>query len=93
MALLLLTLRTGRRNQIRVQLADAGWPVLGDSKYGVGDGHPLHLHAFKLSFPHPETGKVMSFEVPPERGAFALFRREIGIAAQDGGRAGTPRQD
>lgn len=76
MALLRLTLATGRRNQIRVQLADAGWPILGDAKYGApsrGASAPLHLHAFRLSFPHPRTGERMTFEIPPDRGMFAAF--------------------
>lgn len=80
LALLRLTLRTGRRNQIRVQLADAGWPVLGDRKYGrpakSGNGH-LHLHAYGLSFPLPSSGVLKTFEVLPTRGMFAPFARSI----------------
>ncbi len=61
-----LTLETGRRHQIRVQLADAGCPVVGDKKYGAKSdpAKRLALHACKLRFRHPETGKELSFESP-----------------------------
>ena len=69
-ALVLATLHTGRRNQIRVQFADAGWPILGDTKYGDGRGkgtgaRRLMLHALSISFPHPATGERMEFRAPP----------------------------
>lgn len=59
-------LKTGRKNQIRVQFADAGHPVVGDAKYGHGaKGQPLCLHAWKLSFVHPHTRRPLAFESPP----------------------------
>ena len=59
-------LKTGRKNQIRVQFADAGHPVVGDAKYGHGTrGQPLCLHAWKLKFVHPHTRRPLSFESPP----------------------------
>ena len=69
-ALVLATLHTGRRNQIRVQFADAGWPILGDTKYGDRRGkgtgaRRLMLHALSISFPHPATGERMEFRAPP----------------------------
>jgi len=64
-----LTLETGRRHQIRVQLAGAGCPVVGDKKYGAKSdpARRLALHACLLRFAHPETGAEMRFESPLPR--------------------------
>lgn len=56
-----LTLETGRKNQIRVHLKELGHPVAGDTKYGGSKNHRLYLHACKLAFRHPVTGKSMEF--------------------------------
>ena len=63
-SLLEINLITGRKNQIRVHLADRGHPVLGDKKYGKKDrGHKrLALHAKSISFKHPTSGKKLNFE-------------------------------
>ena len=62
-----VNLKTGRKNQIRVHFAEAGHPVVGDTKYGSGaacgkHGKGLCLHAWRLAFVHPRTGERMSFE-------------------------------
>ena len=63
-SLLEITLLTGRKNQIRVHLAEAGHPVLGDKVYGRPDkGIPrLGLHAASVSFIHPGRKEWMTFE-------------------------------
>lgn len=59
-------LETGRKNQIRVHMADIGHPVVGDSKYGNDDNSlgRLCLHAFKLCFHHPFKDEDKEFETP-----------------------------
>jgi 23S rRNA-/tRNA-specific pseudouridylate synthase len=66
-SLLEVNLLTGRKNQIRVQMAELGHPVVGDRKYGGGGkGHErLALHAWKIAFRHPRDGKPMEFVSPP----------------------------
>lgn len=74
-----LKLETGRKNQIRVHLQDIGTPVCGDMKYGNGDNPigRLGLHAFRLNFYHPITGKQLTFETElPKQFINALERKE-----------------
>lgn len=61
-----ISLLTGRKNQIRVHLADKGWPIVGDGKYGqkIRDNKRLALHSHVLSFDHPFSGKRMTFKAP-----------------------------
>lgn len=68
-------LETGRKNQIRVHLADMGHPVCGDVKYGNGDDplHRLCLHAYMLCFTHPVTGEPMEFSTPIPTAFRSLF--------------------
>ena len=64
LSLLEVNLLTGRKNQIRVHLADKGHPVVGDRKYGK-DKHVfrrLALHSQSISFKHPTSGKQMTFK-------------------------------
>jgi tRNA pseudouridine32 synthase/23S rRNA pseudouridine746 synthase/23S rRNA pseudouridine1911/1915/1917 synthase len=66
-AVLEVTLETGRRNQIRVHLAEAGHPIVGDAMYGKGRENPLGrlaLHARDLGFVHPGTNRRLEFTVP-----------------------------
>jgi 23S rRNA pseudouridine1911/1915/1917 synthase len=59
-----LSLETGRRHQIRVQLAERGHPILGDRQHGSRQDpfSRLCLHATRLGFAHPRTGAPMRFE-------------------------------
>ena len=60
-------LESGRTHQIRVHLASIGHPVEGDPVY-AGRGPALlarqALHAWKLAFAHPSSGKAVRFESP-----------------------------
>jgi 23S rRNA pseudouridine1911/1915/1917 synthase len=72
-ALLEVDLFTGRTHQIRVQLAETGWPVLGDAVYGAPSpaiGRQA-LHAERLAFPPPSGGPVVEViaPVPPDLAA------------------------
>lgn len=67
-----INLKTGRHHQIRVQLANAGCPLLGDTKYGTEASiayseanavKAVKLKAYKLSFEHPVTKELMTFEI------------------------------
>ena len=65
-------LMTGRHHQIRVQMAHAGMPLIGDRKYGL-PGEGLGLCACCLSFVHPVGGKQMNFEIRPHGKVFQSF--------------------
>lgn len=70
-----IQLGTGRHHQIRVQMAHAGMPLLGDRKYNSGDtsGLPLGLCSCHFVFRHPVNGKKMEFQVTPNGESFAGF--------------------
>lgn len=62
-SLLELGLETGRKHQIRVQLAAIGHPILGDRNYGLADdgARRLALHSCELKFDHPVSHEPMEF--------------------------------
>lgn len=88
-SLLDIELLTGRKNQIRVQLANVGHPIVGDKKYGIKtgpgaaknkaitDGRYLALHAHTLTCTHPYTKDSVTFTSPPP----AFFNRLLGSHA------------
>jgi len=66
-----LTLKTARRHQMRVHLADAGHPILADPRYGKKNSQHrnwkkkrMAIHGHFLEFLHPETGEKMTFKTP-----------------------------
>jgi 23S rRNA pseudouridine1911/1915/1917 synthase len=65
-ALLRVVLDTGRTHQIRVQLAEAGYPVLGDAIYGRPSEAIARqaLHAERLAFPRPSDGARVEVSAP-----------------------------
>jgi tRNA pseudouridine32 synthase/23S rRNA pseudouridine746 synthase/23S rRNA pseudouridine1911/1915/1917 synthase len=63
-----VTLKSGRKNQIRVHFSEAGFPVVGDVKYGGEKASRMYLHAQKLRFRHPRTGEWMEFEADMDAG-------------------------
>jgi RluA family pseudouridine synthase len=58
---------TGRTHQIRVQLADFGYPIVGDERYGKRDDVRLLLHAASIELDHPRTGERLRIVAPTPR--------------------------
>lgn len=68
-SLIEVELETGRHHQIRVQMAHAGMPLVGDCKYGYKGKDTeggLALCAYRLLFVHPVTKKEMTFQIDPK---------------------------
>jgi 23S rRNA pseudouridine955/2504/2580 synthase len=78
-AFLVLVPHTGRQHQLRAHMAHIGHPILGDDKYGGDRAVPaaianrLHLHARRIVFPHPRTGKPVSVAAPLSETMRATF--------------------
>ncbi len=70
-SLIEVRLRTGKRNQIRIQARLHGHALVGERRYVFAEG-PLRpipfprqaLHAFRLTFRHPADGRLLQFEAP-----------------------------
>ena len=91
LSLLELRLLTGRTHQIRVHLAHAGLPVLGDDKYGDFELNRalarqgvkrLCLHARRLAFSHPVNGEKLRLEAPLRGDMLAFCERNFGEIEQ-----------
>ncbi len=71
-----LSLETGRKHQIRVQLSESGHPIAGDPRYG-SQSDPLGrlcLHAHILVLRHPFSTQEYSFECPPPESFLGLVK-------------------
>jgi 23S rRNA pseudouridine1911/1915/1917 synthase len=78
LSLLKIQLKTGRHHQIRVQLAHAGIPIWGDTKYNpqfvkTKGWVQAALWAAELSFKHPKENKTLEFKEYPQAYPFSLF--------------------
>jgi len=89
--------RTGRKHQIRIHLARAGVPILGDPTYGGRAAHRaprLMLHASRLALRHPVTGAPVSVTSPLPRdfvAACAALRHPSSTARRETRRRGPAR--
>lgn len=80
LSLVEVDLITGRRHQIRAQMAHLGFPLLGDGRYGANlffkEGS-IALVASFLEFQHPTTQEVMRFDLPQELNSVKRFWDEV----------------
>lgn len=58
-----ITLHTGRQHQIRLQLSNMGYPIIGDKKYGGIANDKLMLCSYRIEFEHPINGTKMDFKI------------------------------
>lgn len=82
-SLLSITPKTGRKHQIRRHMKHIFHPIVGDTTHGDGkqnqffrdhfNAYRLLLHAFRLGFSHPETGKFMNIHAPLDRSFSGLL--------------------
>lgn len=83
LSLLKVKLKTGRKNQIRVQAKEAGLPIVGDKKYGSEEDNRLNpinrlgLHASSLIFTHPGLKKSMCFFSSLPKAFLGPFKKDL----------------
>ncbi|WP_300282966.1 dephospho-CoA kinase [Peptacetobacter sp.] len=80
-SLLEVCIHTGRTHQIRVHLSHAGYPLLGDELYApekvANLANRQMLHAYKLEFPHPITGKKLFFTSTPPKDFWDCLQKQL----------------
>ena len=76
--LLEILLETGRKNQIRVHMADIGCPIVGDRRYGASGRfvRRIRLHGFLFEFNHPVTGKRIRINSQMPAGFLKLGQKD-----------------
>lgn len=79
-AVVIAVLETGKRNQIRVHFAEAGWPLVGEHRYAPEKDKELDrqaLHAAELEFAHPRSGRPIAAAspMPPDMRRFTQRHR------------------
>jgi len=80
-------LKTGRTHQIRLQLSEAGFPIIGDRKYGEDRPGPgdICLESYKMAFDHPTSKERLTFELPlGDHWPWRLFAEERADSDQGG---------
>lgn len=81
-ALVAFKLDTGRRNQIRVQIAELGFPLVGEQQYARAQGNEgvsrQALHSHRLTLPHPDGGRTVSALSPLPGDMLAAWRQAGG---------------
>lgn len=70
--------KTGRTHQLRVHFSHIGYPITGDTMYGVANEKISRqaLHAFELTFTHPYTKEKMTFRAPVPEDMLALMKQD-----------------
>ena len=73
-----LRLETGRKHQIRVQMKEIGAPLWGDHRYGHGiPGQQIALWGYRLTFEHPTTKNIMTFQHLPCGSVWNHYAEEL----------------
>ena len=71
-----VSLKSGRKNQIRVHFSESGHPIVGDVKYGAKRSSRMFLHSYRLEFKHPFSGRWLEFSSAPAQG-FGFLQSDL----------------